>query len=160
MDKCVDEGRIYLSDKVRKQLEEDLGFSKADIGRLRLGHSTHQDVVKACGHTQVSNMVLCYPGISPTAKTLYILLLKYAWIIKGLRKNYVFPTMRTLGKFLGRSQAQVIKYLKELVKAELIFIIDRGRKFHSNKRACNVYIIRRIPKEIVEWYDKNVLGND
>lgn len=159
MDKYTDMSNIYLSDKLRKQLEEDLGFSDEDIIDYGLGYVEFQDAAKSHGHTEIPNVVARYPKISPTARCLYTIIISYAWKVEHLRKNYVFPTVKTLGKLLGRSTAQVHYYKRELERAGLIKVIHRRRIPGSCRQACNVYYILNIPEEIIDWYRKNISKN-
>lgn len=156
MDKCTDQEAVYLSGELKKQLEKDLGFSEKDVVDYGLGYVEFQDEVKNHGHTEIPNVVARYPKISPTARCLYAIIVSYAWKVERLRKNYVFPTVNTLGKLLGRSAAQVHFYKRELEKARLIKVIHRRRIPGSCRQACNVYRILNVPEEIIEWYRENI----
>ena len=73
------------------------------------------------GFTMVPNFILTNADLSVGAKLAYAMLLKYAWT-----DNAVYPGQQTLAKDMGAGERSVRTYLKELEKAKLLEIIQRG----------------------------------
>ena len=73
------------------------------------------------GFTQVPNAVLKDRQLSFGAKTVYGLLLSYAW-----NNNEVFPGQDSIANDAGTSRKTVNKYIQELVKSGLVSIRQRG----------------------------------
>jgi len=89
------------------------------------------DELMASGFTQVPNAILESPQITPQAKVIYQLLLRFAW-----QKDHAFPGQETLCRMMGfTSDNTVRKYLNELRELRLVDWEQRG----LNK--TNVYTI-------------------
>lgn len=73
------------------------------------------------GFTATPNVVLRNPKVSPQAKTVYSLLLSYAWF-----NAQCFPGQEKLAQDLGVHTSSVKRYLKELKKHQLITWKQRG----------------------------------
>ena len=73
------------------------------------------------GFTQVPNAVLKNKDLSFGAKTVYGLLLSYAW-----HNNEVFPGQDRIAADAGATRQTINKYIQELVRAQLVSIRQRG----------------------------------
>ena len=82
------------------------------------------DPIALHGFTQLPNFILRNPKISIGAKTVYSLLLSYAW-----HNDLCFPGQDRLAKDMGMGIASVNRFIKELEECSLIEISaeDRGR---------------------------------
>ena len=69
------------------------------------------DPVSAGGFTQVPNIVLKDPKLSANAKTVYALMLSYAW-----NNNRVFPGQERMAEDMVTSQPTVARAVQELEK--------------------------------------------
>ena len=74
------------------------------------------------GFTQVPNFVLESDHISPGAKLVYAMLLKYAW-----QNGFCFPGQEALARDMGCSRRSVIRFMKELTRKEFMEITRRGQ---------------------------------
>ena len=73
------------------------------------------------GFTQVPNVVLKNDKLTFGAKTIYALLLSYAW-----HNNQVFPGQEALARDAGITRKTVNKYVQELVRKRLVTVKHRG----------------------------------
>ncbi|MBM3578192.1 MAG: helix-turn-helix domain-containing protein [Alphaproteobacteria bacterium] len=80
------------------------------------------DPVALHGFTQVPNFILRDPNLSIGAKTIYSLLLSYAW-----HNDLCFPGQDRLAKDVGMGLASVNRFVKELEACALIEITRRGQ---------------------------------
>jgi len=80
------------------------------------------DPVALHGFTQVPNFILRDPNLSIGAKTIYSLLLSYAW-----HNDLCFPGQDRLAKNVGMGLASVNRFVKELEACSLIEITRRGQ---------------------------------
>jgi hypothetical protein len=80
------------------------------------------DPVALHGFTQVPNFILRHSDISIGAKTIYSLLLSYAW-----HNDLCFPGQDRLAKDVGMGIASVNRFIKELETCSLIEITRRGQ---------------------------------
>lgn len=80
------------------------------------------DAATRYGWTGVPNFILESRDISVGAKLTYAMLLKYA-----REMNECFPGQVRLGKDLGAAERSVRTWLKELEKAKLVSIRQRGQ---------------------------------
>lgn len=87
------------------------------------------------GFTSTPNYILRDPSISPAAKTVYSLLLSYAW-----QEGSCFPGQKRLAVDLGLKERMVRYHIAELKKKGLIEIKRRGLG------QTNIYIIKDIFK--------------
>lgn len=94
-----------------------------------------EDDVLEAGFTTIPNAILRFPGISPGAKLLYVLLLSYAW-----NKGSCFPGQDRVADDLGVSDRSVRNYITELESAGLLRIKQRGLG------QTNIYYVPRIPR--------------
>lgn len=81
---------------------------------------TGADSHTAEGYTQVPNVILTHKRISPGAKLVYAMLLKYDWYYNGC-----FPGQARLAKDMGVSPRSVVTYLKECEEKKLIKVVRR-----------------------------------
>jgi hypothetical protein len=80
------------------------------------------DPVARDGFTQIPNFILRDPNVSIGAKTVYSLLLSYAW-----HNDLCFPGQDRLAKDVGMGIASVNRFIKELEGCSLIEIARRGQ---------------------------------
>jgi hypothetical protein len=80
------------------------------------------DPIARYGFTQLPNFILRNPEISVGAKTVYALLLSYAW-----HNNLCFPGQDRLAEDMGLTRPRVTQLLNELQQFELIEIERRGQ---------------------------------
>src|SRR5262245_37223998 len=80
------------------------------------------DPIALHSFTQVPNLILRDPDISIGAKTVYSLLLSYAW-----HNDLCFPGQDRLAKDMGMGIASVNRFVKELEECALIEITRRGQ---------------------------------
>jgi hypothetical protein len=80
------------------------------------------DPVALHGFTQVPNFILRDPNLSIGAKTIYSLLLSYAW-----HNDLCFPGQDRLAKDVGMGIASINRFVKELEACSLIEITRRGQ---------------------------------
>lgn len=73
------------------------------------------------GYTQIPNCVLRHPVLSPGAKTIYALLLSYAW-----SADHCWPGQKRLAEESASSERSVRTWLLELRTAQLLTIEQRG----------------------------------
>lgn len=92
-----------------------------------------EDPVLAAGYTMIPNAILRNPGLSLGAKTVYGLLLSYAW-----QDGSCFPGQDRLAQDIGGGERSVRNYLQELQKRGYISIRRRGLNL------TNLYVIHRI----------------
>ena len=79
------------------------------------------DPIARYGFTQVPNFILRNPDLSIGAKTVFSLLLSYAW-----HNDYCFPGQDKLATDIGMSRPSVNAFIKELETCELLTIDRRG----------------------------------
>jgi hypothetical protein len=90
------------------------------------------------GFTQIPNVVLRDPTVSPGAKVAYAVLLSYAW-----EKDRCFPGQQTMASDMGSGERSVRRYMQELAASGLIEITHRGLG------KSNLYIIKRLRPAIL-----------
>lgn len=93
-----------------------------DILRERNMKLNTIDPVASLGFTQIPNFILRNPTITIGAKTVYSLLLSYAW-----HNDLCFPGQDRLAKDMGMGIASVNRFIKELEGCALIEITRRGQ---------------------------------
>ena len=99
---------------------EHIGNQLAHIERnMKLNTA---DPVALHGFTQIPNFILRDPNVSIGAKTVYSLLLSYAW-----HNDLCFPGQERLSKEVGMGIASVNRFIKELESCSLIEITRRGQ---------------------------------
>ena len=98
------------------------------------------DPIARYGFTQLPNFILRNPELSANAKTVYSLLLSYAW-----HNNLCFPGQDTLAKALGMSIGSVNAFIKELDGCGLIDITRRGQG-KTNLYTINFVVTKKAPK--------------
>jgi hypothetical protein len=81
-----------------------------------------EDAALRDGFTQIPNIVLRHPDITPGAKVAYAVLLSYAW-----HEDRCFPGQERMSVDMAVSKPSVIAYLKQLQQAGLISITRRGQ---------------------------------
>ena len=97
------------------------------------------DPVALHGFTQIPNFILRDPNLTIGAKTVYSLLLSYAW-----HNDLCFPGQETLAQALGMSVGSVNAYVKELEGSGLIEITRRGQG-KTNIYTIN-FVVQKKPK--------------
>lgn len=95
------------------------------------------DPVALHGFTQVPNFILRHADLSIGAKTIYSLLLSYAW-----HNDLCFPGQDRLAKDVGMGVASVNRFIKELQACSLIEITRRGQG-KTNFYTINFVVKRR-----------------
>ena len=80
------------------------------------------DPIAQYGFTQLPNFILRNPELSSNAKTVYSLLLSYAW-----HNNLCFPGQQRLATDMGMSIGTINGAIKELEACDLIGIERRGQ---------------------------------
>jgi len=99
---------------------EHIGQRLAEIDRNMKINSA--DPIARHGFTQIPNFILRDANLSIGAKTIYSLLLSYAW-----NNDLCFPGQDRLAKDVGMGIASVNRFIKELEECELIEIERRGQ---------------------------------
>ena len=79
------------------------------------------DPIARYGFTQLPNFILRNPDLSANAKTVYSLLLSYAW-----HNDSCFPGQDRLASALGLSRPRVTQFISELNNMGLVTIQRRG----------------------------------
>ena len=80
------------------------------------------DPIARYGFTQLPNFILRNPDLSANAKTVYSLLLSYAW-----NNNLCFPGQERLAEHMGAHVSTVSRAITELEDCSLIEIERRGQ---------------------------------
>jgi hypothetical protein len=80
------------------------------------------DPIARYGFTQLPNFILRNPELSANAKTVYSLLLSYAW-----HNNLCFPGQERLAEHMGVNASTVSRAITELEDFSLIEIERRGQ---------------------------------
>ena len=80
------------------------------------------DPIARYGFTQLPNFILRNPELSANAKTVYSLLLSYAW-----HNNLCFPGQERLAEQMGSHASTVSRAVTELEECSLIEIERRGQ---------------------------------
>ena len=95
------------------------------------------DPVARYGFTQLPNFILRNPEISIGAKTVYSLLLSYAW-----HNDLCFPGQDRLARDIGLTRPRVTQLLNQLQELDLIRIERRGQG-KTNFYTINFVVKRR-----------------
>ena len=98
------------------------------------------DPVARYGFTQIPNFILRDPNVSIGAKTVYSLLLSYAW-----HNDLCFPGQDRLAKDVGMGIASVNRFIKELEGCSLIEIARRGQG-KTNFYTVNFVVKKQVRK--------------
>ena len=98
------------------------------------------DPVARDGFTQIPNFILRDPNVSIGAKTVYSLLLSYAW-----HNDLCFPGQDRLAKDVGMGIASVNRFIKELEGCSLIEIARRGQG-RTNFYTVNFVVKKQVGK--------------
>lgn len=98
------------------------------------------DPVARHGFTQVPNFILRDARLSVGAKTVYALLLSYAW-----HNDLCFPGQGRLAADMGMGVASVNRFIKELEGASLIEITRRGQG-RTNFYTINFVVRKKLRK--------------
>ncbi len=98
------------------------------------------DPIALHGFTQVPNFILRDPNVSIGAKTVYSLLLSYAW-----HNDLCFPGQDRLAQDVGMGIASVNRFIKELEACNLIEITRRGQG-KTNFYTINFVVRKQVRK--------------
>jgi predicted transcriptional regulator len=98
------------------------------------------DPIARYGFTQLPNFILRNPDLSANAKTVYSLLLSYAW-----HNNLCFPGQERLAEHMGAHVSTVSRAISELEDCSLIEIERRGQG-KTNFYTVNFVVKRRRAK--------------
>lgn len=98
------------------------------------------DPIALHGFTQVPNFILRDPKVSIGAKSVYSLLLSYAW-----HNDLCFPGQERLAQDIGMGIASVNRFIKELEECGLIEIMRRGQG-KTNFYTINFVVQRKVRK--------------
>lgn len=117
---------------------EHIGRQLANIERnMKLNTA---DPIALHGFTQVPNFILRDPNVSIGAKTVYSLLLSYAW-----HNDLCFPGQDRLAQDVGMGIASVNRFIKELEAYNLIEITRRGQD-KTNFYTINFVVRKQVRK--------------
>ena len=97
----------HIGDRLQ-QIEQNMRINSADP-------------IARHGFTQIPNFILRNPDITVGAKTVYSLLLSYAW-----NNDCCFPGQETLADHAGISKRSVVTFMAELERVGLIEVQRRG----------------------------------
>ena len=92
------------------------------------------------GYTRVPNHVLTSSEVSPGAKLVYAMLLRYAW-----QNDSCFPGQERLAKDMGASERSIRTYLKDLEQQSFIEVRRRGQG-RSNLYTLNLTVNKPAPR--------------
>jgi len=98
------------------------------------------DPIARYGFTQLPNFILRNPELSANAKTVYSLLLSYAW-----HNNLCFPGQERLAEHMGAHVATVSRAVTELEDCSLIEIERRGQG-KTNFYTVN-FVVKKKPRK-------------
>ena len=98
------------------------------------------DPIAQHGFTQLPNFILRNPDLSANAKTIYSLLLSYAW-----HNNLCFPGQERLAEHMGSHVSTVSRAITELEDFSLIEIERRGQG-KTNFYTIN-FVVKRKPSK-------------
>jgi len=98
------------------------------------------DPIARYGFTQLPNFILRNPDLSANAKTVYSLLLSYAW-----HNNLCFPGQESLAEHMGAHVSTVSRAITELEDCSLIEIERRGQG-KTNFYTVN-FVVKKKPRK-------------
>ena len=98
------------------------------------------DPIARYGFTQLPNFILRNPDLSANAKTVYSLLLSYAW-----NNNLCFPGQERLAEHMGSHVSTVSRAITELEDCSLIEIERRGQG-KTNFYTVN-FVVKKKPRK-------------
>ena len=98
------------------------------------------DPIARYGFTQLPNFILRNPDLSANAKTVYSLLLSYAW-----HNNLCFPDQERLAEHMGAHVSTVSRSITELEDCSLIEIERRGQG-KTNFYTIN-FVVKKKPRK-------------
>ena len=98
------------------------------------------DPIARYGFTQLPNFILRNPELSANAKTVYSLLLSYAW-----HNNLCFPGQERLAEHMGAHVSTVSRAITELEDCSLIEIERRGQG-KTNFYTVN-FVVKKKPRK-------------
>jgi predicted transcriptional regulator len=99
------------------------------------------DPIARYGFTQLPNFILRNPDLSANAKTVYSLLLSYAW-----HNNLCFPGQERLAEHMGSHVSTVSRAISELEDCSLIEIERRGQG-KTNFYTINFVVKKKAPRK-------------
>ena len=120
-----------------------------------------ESVFRKTKFIQIENNFINNPNYNIYEKLVYMSLCTYAF-----QKNNCYPSHSTLAENLGINRRTVIRTLKSLEEKDAIIVIKR--KFQSNRKTSNLYILADIDnntgefikdsiKEFEQYKDKEVV---
>ena len=98
------------------------------------------DALTSGGYTRVPNHVLTSSEVSPGAKLVYAMLLRYAW-----QNDSCFPGQARLAKDMGASERSIRTYLGDLGRQNFIEVRRRGQG-RSNLYTLNLTVDKPVPR--------------
>ena len=98
------------------------------------------DPIARYGFTQLPNFILRNPELSANAKTVYSLLLSYAW-----HNNLCFPGQERMAEHMGAHVSTVSRAITELEDCSLIEIERRGQG-KTNFYTIN-FVVKKKPRK-------------
>jgi len=103
-----------------------------------------EDPEEYFGHTQASNILLMNHSLNDAEFRVYMVIRSFAY---G-QKIHCWPGQELIGQLVGKSRETVNRIVQKLEKNNLIRSVQRGL------RKTNVYIIKKIPMDLVENHQK------
>src|SRR5256885_14878054 len=98
------------------------------------------DPIALHGFTQIPNFILRNPELSANAKTVYSLLLSYAW-----HNNLCFPGQERMAEHMGAHVSTISRAITELEECSLIEIERRGQG-KTNFYTIN-FVVKKKPRK-------------
>ena len=119
-----------------------------------------ESVFRKTKFIQIENNFINNPNYTTVEKLIYMSLCTYAF-----QKNNCYPSHSTLAENLGINRRTIIRTIKSLEEKGAIIVIKR--KFQSNRKTSNLYILSDIDdntgefikdsiKEFEQYKDKEV----
>ena len=108
-----------------------------------------ESVFRKTKFIQIENNFINNPNYTTVEKLIYMSLCTYAF-----QKNNCYPSHSTLAENLGINRRTVIRTLKSLEDKGAIIVIKR--KFQSNRKTSNLYILADIDNNTGEFIKDSI----
>ena len=108
-----------------------------------------ESVFRKTKFIQIENNFINNPNYTTVEKLIYMSLCTYAF-----QKNNCYPSHSTLAENLGINRRTVIRTLKSLEEKGAIIVIKR--KFQSNRKTSNLYILADIDNNTGEFIKDSI----